>query len=100
MPELLDEGVLLGMVSDQNVLHFMDESTGECLETIKCDGLGRSALFSQVAEVPQSWVDTLSLGGGEKASAEARLEKHEDLMFFVFQRITFGLAAGTCSASL
>ena len=78
--ELLDKGVLLGMVSDQNMLHFMDEATGECLETIKCDGLGRSALFSQVAEVPQSWVDTLSPRDGEETSAEARFEMHEDLM--------------------
>ena len=78
--QALDQGVLLGMASDQNVLHFMDEATGECLETIKCDRLGRSALFSQVAEVPRSWVETLSLESGEETLAEARFEKHEDLM--------------------
>ena len=78
--EVIDKGILLGMVSDQNVLLFMDEERGDVLETVKCDGIGRSALFSQVADVPPGWIYTFSQPLGSEISAEARLEPHEDLI--------------------
>ena len=65
--EIVADNVLLGLLSDNNSLAFIDETSGEILENISCDGLGQSTLFCQVVDAPPKWDATLQADTHAKA---------------------------------